>query len=212
MGNRLAVSVLAAVLFCASWVIAGSESTVTATPKGAVMLTETNGQVVRLTTSFPVKTGCLMETSGGTCIMRGPQFRLTAQDKASFAFRKVGDKWVMNLNAGRVHYVLHPEPTIYFSHADAVYELTKITPAVEGGNVEGIVEVVGDKLVFANSAGELVLVANTAGVEAEPLVVGPSAAGGVGSAAMGLGAAGAAAAGTGAAIGLTSGNSTTSQQ
>jgi hypothetical protein len=144
--------------------------------------------------------------------MRGPQFSLTAQDKASFAFRKVGDKWVMNLNAGRVHYVLRPEPTIYFSHADAVYELTKIAPAVEGGNVEGIVEVVGDKLVFANSAGELVLVANTAGVEAEPLVVGPSAAGGVGSAAMGLGAAGAAAAGTGAAIGLTSGNSTTSQQ
>jgi len=200
------------VLLCSLRGVAGAESMVSVTPNGVVNLTEENGQVIRLTTSVPLKPGCLMETSGGTCTVQGPAFGLTAQDKARFTFVRAGDKWVMVLHSGRVNYILRQGSQIGFAHEGAVYELSKITPAEAGGNVRGIVAVVDDKLVFTNVEGELVLAPTIGGIAGGLVVVGPEASAGYGAVALGAAAAEAGAVGAGAAMGLSSGKSTASRQ
>jgi len=210
--NRFAVLVLVAVFLCSFPGIAGAEPPVTVIPNGVVNLTEQSGRIVRLTTSFPLKPMCLMEASDGTCIIQGSKFSLTAENKSMATFHRVGDKWVMTLHSGRVHYALRPASPIEFAHGHAVYELREISPAEANGNVTGIVAVVDDKLVFTNLAGEMVLAPTIAGVEAESVVVGPAAAEMSGTTAMALGGAEAAAVGAGAAVGLSSGKSSVSKQ
>lgn len=212
VGNRLAVLVLITVLLCSLRGVAGAESMVSVTPNGVVNLTEENGRVIRLTTSVPLKPGCMMETNDGTCIVQGPKFGLTAQDKSRFTFLRAGDKWVMVLDSGRVRYILRQGPPIKFAHGDAVYELAKITPAEAGGNVTGLVAVVGDKLEFVNEDGELALAPTIGGIAEETVVAGPAAGGMSTATAIGAAAAGVGAVGAGAAMGLSSGKSTTSRE
>ena len=113
-----------------------------------------------------------------------------------------------------MNYVLHSDSMVKFMHGDSVYDGQKITPAKAGGTVEGAAAVVGDKLVFTNTTGQLLVAPTLAGVAAAPLVIG-SAAGGVSATtdAVGAGAAAAAAgAGVGLGLGLSSGKSGASGQ
>jgi hypothetical protein len=209
--NRLAVWFLLTVFLASCPVIAGAQSSVSVIPQGMVILTEENGRVVQLSTTFPLKDGCLMEAGGGPCTIQGSVFSFTARDKTRFSMTKAGDKWVLTLHSGQMDYALRKESMMKFAHEGTVYDIQKITPAVAGGNVEGYAAVVGDKLVFTNTLGELVLVPTVAGVAAAPLVVAPGAAGGISATALGVGA-GVAAAGVGAALGLSSGKDAASAQ
>jgi hypothetical protein len=211
--NRLMVQILVTVFIMSCLGTAGAaESVMTVFPKGVVKVTETNGQVVRLTTNFPLKDGSIMEPSGGQCTVQGSNCSFIAQDKARFSLNNVGGKQVCTLYSGKVNYVLHSDSMVKFVHADAVYDCQKITPATAGGSVEGSAAVVDDKLVFTNTAGELVFVPVLAGAAGAPLVVGPAAAGGISTTGLAVAGAGVGAAAGGAALGLSSGKGAASGQ
>ncbi len=212
--NRLVVQILVTVFIVSCLGTFGAaESVMTVLPKGVVKVTETSGQVLQLTTNFPLKEGAIMEVSGGPATVQGPNFSIIAQDKARFSLNNVDGEWVVTVYSGKVNYVLHSDAMVKFVHADSVYDSQKIIPATPGGSVEGIATVDNDKLVFANTAGELVFAPTSGGVAAAPVVVvDPPAAAGV-SAATALGVVGGvAAAVTGTALGLSSGKHTQSGQ
>jgi len=187
-----------------------AESVMTVFPKGVVKVTEANGQVVQLTTNFPLEEGALMEVSGGPATVQGANFNITAQDKTKFSLNNAGGKWVCTVYSGKVNYVLHSDSKVKFEHADAAYDCQKNSAATPGGSVEGSAAVNGDNLIFTNSAGELFCLPVVAGIAGAPLVVGP-AAGGISSTAAGVGAGVAAAAAYGVPLGLSSGKSGASQ-
>ncbi len=212
--NRLVVQILVTVFIASCLGIAGAaESVMTVFPKGVVKVTETNGQVVQLTTNFPLKENAVMEVSGGPATVHGANFSIIAQDRARFSLNNVGDKWICTVYSGKVNYVLHSDAMVKFVHADAVYDCQKIIPATPGGSVEGSATVADDKLVLTNTAGELVCGPTLAGVTEAPVVVAdpPPAATGVTATALGV-TAGVAAAAAGAGLGLSSGNSGNSSQ
>ena len=212
--NRLVVQILVTVFIVSCLGTFGAaESVMTVLPKGMVKVTETNGQVVELTTNFPLQNGSIMEAIGGQCIVQGVNCSFIAQDKTRFSLNNAGGKWVCTVYSGKVNYVLHSDSMVKFIHAGAVYDCQKITPSTAGGGVEGSASVVDDKLVFANITGEVVFVPIVAGVASAPLVVGPVAAGGISTTALGAGTAvTTAAAAAGASMGLSSGKSRTSDQ
>ena len=210
--NRLVVQILITAFMVSCLGTAGAaDSVMTVLPKGVVKVMEKNGQVVQLTTNFPLPDGSIMEASGGQCTVQGSNCSFIAQNKTRFSLNNAGGKWICTVYTGKVNYVLHSDSMVKFVHADAVYDCQKITPATPGGSVEGSAAVVDDKLVFTNTVGESVFVPTLAGVAAAPLVVGPASAGGISTAALGIGAGVAAAAG-GAALGLSSGKNGTSGQ
>ena len=212
--NRLAVKILVTVLITSCLGSAGAvDSVMTVLPKGVVKVTEESGQVVQLKTNFPLKEGAVMEVSGGPATVKGVNFSIIAHDKAIFSLNNVDGKWVCTVYSGKVNYVLHSDAMVKFAHADAVYDCQKIIPATPAGSVEGSAAVVGDKLEFTNTAGELVCGPTLAGVDAAPVTVfdPPPAAGGVTETAIGV-TAGVAAATAGAVLGLSSGNNTKSAQ
>lgn len=212
--NRLVVQILVTVFIVSCLGTAGAaESVMTVLPKGVVKVTETNGQVVNLTTNFPLKEGSVMEVSGGPATVQGANFSIIAQDKARLSLNNINGKWVVTIHSGKVNYVLHSDAMVKFVHAHAVYDCQKIVPATPGGSVEGSADVAGDKLVFTNTAGELVYGPTLAGVDAAPVVVDdpPVAAGGATAAAVGV-SSGVVAATAGTALGLSSGNHTQSGQ
>lgn len=204
--NRFMMLILVTVFIASCLGTAGAaEPVMTVFPKGVVKVTEANGRVIELRTNFPLKEGSLMETSGGQCTIQGSNCGFVAQDKAKFSFTSEGDKWVCNVHSGKVNYILRSDSRVKFAHGDAVYECSKITPAKDGGSVEGSATVVNDTLVFTNTRGEAVFVPTIAGVVGAPIVVSAAGAGGVSTTAIAVGA-GAAAAATGAALGLSSGH------
>lgn len=210
--NRLVVQILVTVLIVSCLLSAGAaEYVMTVLPKGVVKVTETSGQVVQLTTNFPLKEGAIMEVSGGPATVQGANLSFIAQDKARFSLNNVGGKWIVTVYSGKVNYVLHPDAMVKFAHADAVYDCQKIVPEPPGGSVEGSAAVVDNKLVFTNTAGQLVCAPTYAGAAAAALVVGSAAGVGVSTTAMVVGA-GVVAAGAGAALGLSSGHNTQSGQ
>ena len=213
--NRLVVQILVTVLIVSCLGSAGAvESVMTVLPKGVVKVTEESGQVVQLTTNFPLKEGAIMEVSGGPATVHGVNFSIIAQDKAIFSLNNVDGKWVCTVYSGKVNYMLHSDAMVKFVHADSVCDCQKIIPATPGGSVEGSAAVVDDKLVFTNTAGELVCGPTLAGVAAAPVTVvdPPAAAGGINATTIGVigGVAGVAAGA--AALGLSSGNNTKSAQ
>ena len=212
--NRLVVQILVTVFIMSCLGTFGAaESVMTVLPKGVVKVTETSGQVVQLTTNFPLKEGAIMEVSGGPATVQGANFSIIAQDKARFSLNNVDGKWAVTVYSGKVNYVLHSDAMVKFVHADAVYDSQKIIPATPGGSVEGSATVVNDKLVFTNTAGELVFAPTSGGVAAAPVVVvdPPAAAGGASATALGV-VGGVVAATAGAGLGLSSGNPTQSGQ
>ncbi len=212
--NRLAVWILLMAFLASFPGIAGAaESVMTVMPQGAVNVTEENGQVVQMTTNFPLKNGSVMEASGGQCTVQGGDCGFIAQNNAVFSLDNADGKWVCTIYSGKVNYVLHSGSMVKFVHANAEYDCRKITPVKAGGRVEGSAAVDGDILVFANTAGESVFVPTFAGVIAAPLVVGSSAAGGISTTTVAVGAGVAAAgAGAGLGLGLSSGHSSKSPQ
>ncbi|MGO9022300.1 MAG: hypothetical protein ACLQBD_07820 [Syntrophobacteraceae bacterium] len=210
--NRLVVQILVTVFMVSCLGTAGAaESVMTVFPKGVVKVTENNGQVVQLTTNFPLKEGAIMEVSGGPATVQGANFSIIAQDKARFSFNNAGGKLVCTVYSGKVNYVLHSDAKVKFAHGDAVYDCQKISPATPGGSVEGSAAVVGDSLVFIDTSGELVCGPIVAGVEGAPLVVDPAGAGGISAAPIVPGAFVAGVAAYGTAMGLSSGKDGASQ-
>ena len=212
--NRLIVQILAAVFIVSFLGAAGAaEPTATVFPKGVVYVTE-GSHVIPLKTNFPLKPGSIMETSGGPATVQGPNFSFEIQDNSRFSLNNAGGKWVCTVYSGKANYVLHSDSAVTFVHADRVYDCQRIAPSTPGGSVEGTVALDGDKLVFANTAGELVLAPTFAGVDPAPMMVAPAAgAEGLSATSVAVGAGFAAtAAGTGAGLGLTSGHSSSSPQ
>ncbi len=210
--NRFVVQILVTVFMVSCLGTAGAaESVMTVFPKGVVKVTEENGQVVQLTTNFPLENGAVMEVSGGPATVQGPSFSITAQDKAKLSLNNAGGKWVCTVYSGKVNYVLHSDSKVKFAHADAAYDCQKNSAATPGGSVEGSAAVDGDNLIFTNTAGELFCLPVVAGIAGAPLVVGPAAAGGISSTAAGVGAGVAAAAAYGVPLGLSSSKNGASQ-
>jgi len=136
--NRLVVQILVTVLIVSCLGSAGAvESVMTVLPKGVVKVTEKSGQVVQLTTNFPLKEGAIMEVSGGPATVHGVNFSIIAQDKAIFSLNNVDGKWVCTVNAGKVNYMLHSDAMVRFVHAESVCECQEINPETPGGSVEG---------------------------------------------------------------------------
>jgi|SRR5208337_1919534 len=210
--NRLVVQILVMVFMVSCLGSAGTaESVMTVLPKGVVKVTEQSGQVVQLTTNFPLKEGAIMEVSGGPATVQGANFSITAQDRTRFSLNNAGGKWVCTVYSGKVNYFLHSDAMVKFVHSDSVCDCQEIIPETPGGNVEGSTAVADDKLVFTNTAGELVCGQTLDGVAGAHVVVAdpPAAVGGVTATEIGVNA-GVVAATAGASLGLSSGNDTKS--
>ncbi len=206
--NRLLVQILVTVFMVSCLGSAGAaESVMTVLPKGVVKVTEQSGQVVQLTTNFPLKEGAIMEVNGGPATVQGANFSIIAQDRTRFSLSNADGKWVCTVYSGKVNYVLHSEAMVKFVHSDSVCDCQEIIPATPGGSVEGSTAVANDKLVITNTAGELVCGPTVAGVARAPVVVAdpPVAGGGATATAIGVNA-GVVTATAGAALGLSSGS------
>ncbi len=202
MKNRIAAWIVWTVCFASIPVIAGAADTVSVIPpaNGEVSLTESNGQVTHLKSTFPLKDGCPMQANGGYCTVKGPSFNFTAENKTRFAINQEGRTLDVSLNSGKVRYVLKQDASVKFTHPGALnqeYDIKKITPGPDG-TVKGYASVQGDKLVLVNEVGQLEMAPIIGGVAQGSMTVAPSAAG-ISGAAVAVGAGGVAVAGGAAA-------------